>query len=322
MTAIRKPGKINDNTTLIDYGYEGVARVAGVYLVEAEKTCLIDSGSKEGASRIIKTLEELGVFPPDYVVLTHSHFDHSQGIPIMRKRAKKEQKTFEVLASENGISLLEDQSFNKYFEPKKSFENIKDVSPLKEGDKIDLEGLTLKIFDIPGHSKDHIAILDEKNKNVFVGDAIGVKVGDNAFLSPVVPHTWNTDDYYASLDKLRQMDYESLCLANFGYIYDTEAKEILDESRDICDREWRILETAEEKGKLDNMDYIVDSFLTEFNPVIPEFKIEKFMTRFLLGSVNSVRKLMRKEPVAVGNIILEKTLKWHVLGYKIYKNLD
>jgi len=322
LTAIREPGKINDNTTLIDYVYEGVARVAGVYLVEAGKKCLIDTGSREGASRIIKTLKELEAFPPDYVILTHAHYDHSQGVPILRKRAAKEQKTFEVLASENSISLLEDQSFNKYFEPRKSFENIKGVSPLKEDDIIDLDGLTLKIFDVPGHSKDHIAILDEKNKNIFVGDAIGVKVGDNAFLSPVVPHTWNTDDYYASLDKLKQIDYESLCLANFGYIFDTEAKEILDESRDVCDREWKILETAEEKGKLDDMDYIVEALIKEFNPVIPDFKIEKLMMRILLGSINSVRKIMRKEPVAVANILLKKTLEWHVSGYKIYKNID
>lgn len=218
--------------------------------------------------------------------------------------------------------MLEDQSFNKYLQPKKSFENIIDVSPLNEGDIIDLDGLILKIFDVPGHSKDHIAILDEKNKSVFIGDAIGTKVGDNAFLSPLMVPFWNRDDYYASLDKLRQMDYDSLCLANFGYIYDTEAKQILDESRSTYDREWQIYETAEEKGKLDDMDYIIDSFLTEFNPVIPEFKIEKFMMRFLLGLVNSVRKIMRKEPVAVANILLKQTLTWHIKAYEMFKNSD
>lgn len=88
MTAIREPRKINDNTTLIDYGYEGVVRIGAVYLVEARKKCLIDSGSKEGASRIVKTLKELDAFPPDYVILTHSHYDHSQGIPVMRKKAR------------------------------------------------------------------------------------------------------------------------------------------------------------------------------------------------------------------------------------------
>ena len=65
--------------------------------------------------------------------------------------------------------------------------------------------------------------------------------------------------------------------------------------------EWKIFETAEEKGKLDDMDYIVDSLLKEFNPVIPEFKIEKFMMRFVLGTVNTARKLLRKEPIAVAS---------------------
>ncbi|MFX0114541.1 MAG: hypothetical protein ACFFB3_08330, partial [Candidatus Hodarchaeota archaeon] len=65
MTAIREPGKINDNTTLIDSGLFGVAGVGAVYLVEAGKTCLVDSGTKEEASRIIQALKTMNAFPPD-----------------------------------------------------------------------------------------------------------------------------------------------------------------------------------------------------------------------------------------------------------------
>ena len=138
MTAIRKPGKVTENVTLIDFKYEGVAGVGGIYLIEAGKKCLIDSGSKDGAPHVIKTLKELNAFPPDYVIITHSHWDHSQGVPLLRKKAKQEQKSIEVFASEKAIPLLEDQSYNEVFKQKR-FDNIKDTFPLKEGDIIDLE---------------------------------------------------------------------------------------------------------------------------------------------------------------------------------------
>ncbi|MFX1517994.1 MAG: MBL fold metallo-hydrolase, partial [Promethearchaeota archaeon] len=318
MTAIREPGKVTDNITLIDFHYEGVAGVGGVYLIEAGKNCLIDSGSRDGAPHIIKTLKELNVFPPDIVIITHSHWDHSQGLPLLRKKAQQEQKSIEVYASEKAIPLLEDQSYNEVFK-ERHFENIRDVSPLKEGDIIDLEGVTLKTVDVPGHSKDHIALLDEENKNIFLGDSIGIKIGDNAFLSPIMPPFWNKDDYYTTLEKLTQLPFDSACLDHFGYIYGDEAKSILDESRKVTDQEWQIYEIAEENDKLDDLDYLADLFMKKLNPIIPELKIEKYIMRNMLRLINTVRKIVRKEPIAVANILLKETLGMKVKGYKIAK---
>ena len=42
----------------------------------------------------------------------------------------------------------------------------------------------------------------------------------------------------------------------------------------------------------------------------------------LLGSVNSVRKIVRKEPIAVAAILLKQTLEWHIIAYKLTKNID
>ena len=40
---------------------------------------------------------------------------------------------------------------------------------MKEGDSISIGDISLRILEVPGHHKDHIAILDEKNGNIFVG---------------------------------------------------------------------------------------------------------------------------------------------------------
>ena len=87
LTAIRKQGKITENTTLIDAGLFDVTGTTAVYLIEGDKKCLIDGGTRNAASRIIKILNDLNAFPPDIIILTHSHWDHTQAIPILRKKA-------------------------------------------------------------------------------------------------------------------------------------------------------------------------------------------------------------------------------------------
>jgi hypothetical protein len=66
MAAIRETGKINDNTSLIDVGMMGVSGVLALYLIEDERTCLIDGGTRTEAKRIINTLRAMNAFPPGY----------------------------------------------------------------------------------------------------------------------------------------------------------------------------------------------------------------------------------------------------------------
>jgi len=322
LTAIRQPGKINENTTLIDFGMLGVAGIGSLYLIESKETLLVDCGTRSDAPRIVRTLRKLNSFPPDNLVLTHSHFDHCQGIHHIRREAEKERKRINVIASEKAIPLLEDQSWQRVFNPKGHYEEIRNVNPVKEGDIIDLDGLTLKVLDAPGHSKDHIALFDEKNKNLFVGDSIGLKLGDNAYVPPFMPPFWDTDAFYASVKKLSHIDYEGICLAHFGFIYGEEAKNIFDEAVATFERAWKIFESAEELRKLDDTNYIIKTIKKELKIAFPDFQLLKSNLKFLLGMMNLGRRLTGKKPYTVSEILLRNyVIKWLVQGYKIYKNM-
>ncbi len=271
MTAIRKEGKVNDDTTLIDIRMFGVPNITALYLIESEKKCLIDAGTHTEARKILRQLKELNAFPPDMIVLTHSHWDHCQAIPFLSQRAKKEGKEIEIYASVEAIPNLRDQSYNEVFGTG-PFNNIEvDIIPLKEGDTVDLDGITLKIFETPGHMTDHIAILDEKNKNLFVGDALGDKVSDIVFVPPFVPPNWDKDKYLNSVDKLKGIDYDTISLSHFGLIHGDEAKSILDESITNLNKWWRLFE--ENIENLDNIPYMIDKALPE---LIPKSELEKY----------------------------------------------
>lgn len=322
MTAIRTQGKVNDNTTMIDTGMYGVAGTCAVYLVEAGKRCLIDTGGPAESSRIIRTLHDLDAFPPDQIVLTHAHHDHSQGVPDLRRNARKRSRTIEVLAGKDSIPLLKDQSWNSMFDEKLRFENILDVRPLEDGDVIDLDGTTLVVIGVPGHIKGHIALYDEGNRNLFLGDSIGFKYGPNAFIPPIVPPYWDRGDFDATIERLRSIDYDSVCLGHYGYIYGEEARQLLDEAEQACEGWWAIFERVEREGRLDDTKYLSTVIIEELGTEMPELKIEKRRMRMLLGLVNISRKLSRRPPLTTADLLLPVVIHLLVDGYRVSKGMD
>ena len=106
MAAFRLPDKINENTTLIDIGMEGIYGLTAVYLIRGVRTCLIDAGTRTDAPRLVRLLKELDAFPPNLIVVSHPHWDHAQGIPFLRQEALRQGRKIEVMASSEAIPLL------------------------------------------------------------------------------------------------------------------------------------------------------------------------------------------------------------------------
>jgi glyoxylase-like metal-dependent hydrolase (beta-lactamase superfamily II) len=259
----------------------------------------------------------MNAFPPDMIIVTHSHWDHTQAIPTLRKEAAKLGKTIEVMASEAAIPLLADQSYNDVFESG-PYENIRDVTALKEGDGVNLGKTTLRIHNVPGHHKDHIAILDESNKNIFVGDSIGYKVGDNTFLPPFMPPFWDTESFQATIEKYRQINFDSICMAHFGYIHGDEVKGILDEAVATCDTWWEVYDRNADR--LDDIDHMVEVVFKEINPAPIYPEILSLKLKILAGGMTGVMKLRRKEPVPLYKHLIKSIVAWLGKGYKTYQS--
>ena len=222
------------------------------------------------------------------------------------------------MASEKAIPFLEDQSWNECL-VEGPFENITDIISLTEGDSVDLGGITLKIFDVPGHMKDHISILDEKNKNIFVGDSIGCKTEDQFFFSPFMPPHWEKDGFYNSVNKIREIDHDSLCLAHFGYIYGKEARSILDEAEKVYELWWELFERNVDK--LDDTSFMLEVISREANLVFPDIEILGLKPKILSGLMTGWNKLARKKPLSLSKIITSQIITQLVRGFRTSKNL-
>ncbi len=312
----RQMQKINEQTTLIDIGLFGVAGVAAVYLIEGERKCLIDSGSRKEAKYLTKALKTIDCFPPDLIITTHAHYDHAQGIPTLCREAARQGKKIEVMASREAIPLLADASYNDYF-GKGAYESITDVAPLEEGDIVDLGDIALKIFNVPGHSKDHIAILDENNKDLFIGDALGVLIDNKTYIPPFMPPSWDPEMFSLTLSKLKEINFNKLCLGHFGCIEGKEADNLLDNAPKYLEQWWQLFEANADK--LDEPGYLLEHVKKEINPHFPELTIISPQMKMLFTLMVAGKKLVGKKPQPLSELLLLGLIDNLVSGYKVYK---
>ncbi len=230
---IHKEGKFNDNSFLIDGFLFGASRSLALYVVENEGTrMLIDTSTADQAKGIIKKLKMYQIYPIHKILLTHAHWDHTAGVNELK--ALMPEVDIEVLASENAIdNLKEPAAMNDVFEA--IVEPIEEVTPLKEGDIIDLNGLKLEVFNFFGHTMDSIALFDEKNRNIFTGDAIMNKSGYTYVQPTFMPPEFNESELLKTFQKLRDMKgkLNSITLAHFGVWTDADFETILDEMEEF-----------------------------------------------------------------------------------------
>jgi len=235
MVIITSEGKFNDNYYLIDGMTMGLPKFLSIYIIENNgMRLMIDVGETSKVRTVIKKLKDFGLYPIHKIVLTHSHWDHAQGLSKINKLMK--ESDVEILASENAIDNLRhpDKMIDGFdglnINP---FED--ELTPLKEGDIIDLNGLELEIMNFFGHTMDSIALFDKSNRNIFIGDAVSMRLDQDAYYIPLMPPNFHEKDLLNSFNKLRNMKdrLNSISLAHFGVWKDTHFEQILNEMEDL-----------------------------------------------------------------------------------------
>jgi glyoxylase-like metal-dependent hydrolase (beta-lactamase superfamily II) len=320
MAQVGVPIALDDNTAYIDIGFFGAAGICSIYVIKGDRTCIIDSGTASGVPTVCKGLREAGAYPPDVVALTHSHYDHSQGVPKLRELAKAEGWEIEVMASAAGIALLADQSYNTVFDKKGKFKDVHDVHPLKEGDIIDLGGETLKVFNTPGHSDDHISFLHQETGRLYVGDSIGIYLGENSYVPPFMPPLWNLTLFHATIEKIKHIDFKQLCMAHFGCISKEKSTELLSLALEQTNLWWSLFEEADDAGKGRDYDYLIEMILNRTGLTLPHIELLSAKLRIGLKMLNGIRRVRGKDPLPAARLLMhDYVIPWLSRGYRIYK---
>lgn len=171
---------------------------ANCYLLVDDRIALIDCG---GDTKFI--LNALGKYinpkDLDYLILTHSHFDHAAAAGDLKELGCK------ILMHKDEYELLKSQGFTSIFFNIK-FKPFKPDFELKGNEIIDLGNIVLKVIHTPGHSPGSICLYEEDKKWLFSGDTV---FAYGAFGRVDLPGG-NPKALIDSIEKLSKLDVENL----------------------------------------------------------------------------------------------------------------
>ena len=285
---INSEGKFDGNYYLIDGMTLGVQKFLSIYIIENKgMRLMIDVGEALKARKLMKKLKDFGLYPIHKIVLTHSHWDHTQGISKLYSLMK--DSDVEVLASENAVeNLKHPEKMIKGFEGIEVVYPFEEVIPLKEGDIIDINGLKLEVINFFGHSMDSIALFDKSNRNIFVGDAILNRLDQDAFCVPLMPPDFHEEELLKTFNKLRNIKNElnSISLGHFGVWKDNHFEQILNEMEDLYFKVKNSL--IEWYNESPSIDYITNKY---FKTLIPNSKFwnEKAFAIMIENMINGLK---------------------------------
>lgn len=211
------------------------------YVVRGDaQSMMIDSGVNHLAPTYLAGLREL-FGPggrPDYLFVTHSHYDHVGSADYLKQRLPglqlgghervaalaRKQSALDLM---NRLSATHDEL--RQYNPAGEDVTLRPFDldiVLKQGDEFDLGGLTCRVYETPGHTRDSLAYYFPEIGTVFPGDAAGVLREGPGF--PLqVEFVASYQDYVDSLKLLIALEPDMVCLAHFWVLSGDEALKYL-----------------------------------------------------------------------------------------------
>ena len=199
-------------------GWSTVALVRG-----QGRVILIDAGNFGMRRLISERLSAHGLSPSDVtdVILTHAHYDHAGGLALLKRLTGAT-----LMASEADAALLAaGGKGDPNFGDKLAYEPVKADRILRDGDKVELGGVTMTAHLTPGHTKGNttwtMTVTEgTKSYNVVVAGSTstpGYKLVDNPNYPGIVA------DYQRTFQILKSLPCD-IFLAPHGNFYELATK--------------------------------------------------------------------------------------------------
>lgn len=203
------------------------------YLYDGDATILFDPGVSAFGPLYYKELKRI-VKKHDHplmFLLTHSHFDHCGAVPYLLRKFEYARVGASILAADvlkkpSAVDRM--RRFNEEYEREMahelkgediSFSDIRVDLRLREGDTLHIGGgQYLHVIETPGHTRDCLSYFFPDSGVMVAGEAVGVP--DKGFIHSVFLSSY--DDYVNSIEKVRSLTIEALCIAHVGVLIGQE----------------------------------------------------------------------------------------------------
>ncbi|WP_281195869.1 MBL fold metallo-hydrolase [Halorubrum sp. F4] len=197
-----------------------------VYVYDAERPAVIDTGTGANREALFETIDSVGIGREElaWILPTHAHLDHAGGAGHLAAR----YPNAEVALPERGVRHLVDpealvagtksavrDQWQYYDEPEPVPEDR--IAGLADGDRIDLGDRELVVHEAPGHAPHHAVYHDPDAGVVFTADAAGIYVPDvDEVRQTSPPPQFDLDQCLRDLEAIADLDPEHLCFGHFG----------------------------------------------------------------------------------------------------------
>ncbi len=249
---------------------EGIIRVTGghggesILFCGSEKTALLDCGNSYCGPVTAENLKEaLGGRKLDYVMLSHSHYDHIGALPYI-KQAFPEAT---VLGAKNAARILPRPGARKVmkelgeasrdmYEPGCTVEIITDGlevdKVIGEGDVIDLGGRTITVMETKGHTDCSLSFVLEPDSILFASESTGILENIDYIHTPILK---GFDNAMIAFEKCKNCKVKHISLPHFGLIPEHFNETYWELYQKEIDKKFDFLRELKAQGKTDEEIY-------------------------------------------------------------------
>lgn len=266
------------------------------FLIDDGKTAILyDSGFGFTAEAVTENIRKiLGGRPVDYILLTHSHYDHALGSAYVKRvypnakvvaaahaaqvfqkpsaRAVMTQLDRKV-AQQNGVTEYEDLA-----------DSLTVDVTVADGDVIACGAMEFKVVALPGHTQCSVGFYLKENRLLLGTETLGVYFGEGIYLPSCLVGYQLTLDAYR---KVRQLELDSMLLPHYGIVGKEEAMAYLDNSEGVCRETARIVaqQLHMGKGREEIAEYLTQ--LLYKDNVVPTYPVDAFRlnTSIMIGLI-------------------------------------
>jgi glyoxylase-like metal-dependent hydrolase (beta-lactamase superfamily II) len=220
---------------IVDLNFVGAERVIASFLLLGDdgSAALVETGPTTCLEPLMAGVEDHGVAPEDvhHVFLTHIHLDHAGASGHLAGRLPN--ATFYV--HEVGYPHMVDPSKLLKSATRIYGERMDELwgearpvpedrlEILRGGEELEAAGGVLTAHYTPGHAYHHLAYLEPESGALFAGDVAGIRLPGQSYIRPPTPPPEiDMEAWIQSIERVRQIEPQSICPTHFGRFGDVE----------------------------------------------------------------------------------------------------
>ena len=250
----------------VDVEFCETPEYCSVYILDAERPAVIDTGTGRNYEWILDGLDELGIAPEELEVIapTHAHLDHAGGAGYLADACPNA----DIYLYESAVQFLVDPDrlwegtkqvlgdrIRFYAEPEPIPEDR--IVELEDGDEIDLGDHVLDVHHAPGHAFHQAIFHDRADDGIFAADAAGINVpGLDGVRQSSPPPGFDLEGCLDDVELLESLDPAALYYGHFG---DRETDGLLEAYADVIES-W--VDAIERKrAELEDDEAVIEYFV-------------------------------------------------------------